>query len=54
MKKELGPKNFFYPTLTVLVGANINDKPNYLTIAWGGIMGMRKIYIASNFTDNRF
>jgi len=50
MKKELGPKNFFYPTLTVLVGANINDKPNYLTIAWGGIMGMRKIYIASNKT----
>jgi flavin reductase (DIM6/NTAB) family NADH-FMN oxidoreductase RutF len=48
MKIELGAKNFYYPTLTILVGANVSEKPNFLTIAWGGIMGMNMVYIASN------
>jgi flavin reductase (DIM6/NTAB) family NADH-FMN oxidoreductase RutF len=48
LKKKLGPKNFYYPTLTILAGANVNGKPNYEAIAWGGIMGMRTIYIASS------
>jgi flavin reductase (DIM6/NTAB) family NADH-FMN oxidoreductase RutF len=48
MKIELGSNNLYYPTLTVLVGANVNEKPNFETIAWGGVMGMDLIYIASN------
>jgi flavin reductase (DIM6/NTAB) family NADH-FMN oxidoreductase RutF len=48
MKKELGAKNFYYPTLTVIVGANVNDKPNYITIAWGGIMDMDELYVGMN------
>lgn len=48
MKKKVGAKNFYYPTLTVLVGANVNGRPNYEAIAWGGILGMKHIYIASN------
>lgn len=48
MKKDLGAKNFYYPTLTVIVGANVNGKPNYITIAWGGIMGMDSLYIGMN------
>jgi len=47
MKKKLGSKNFHYPTLTILAGANVNGKPNYEAIAWAGIMGMRTLYIAS-------
>ena len=51
MKKELGAKNCLYPLPTVLVGANIDGKPNYITIAHVGIMdigsvslGMGKIH----------
>jgi flavin reductase (DIM6/NTAB) family NADH-FMN oxidoreductase RutF len=43
MKKELGAKNCLYPLPTVLVGANIDDKPNYITIAHVGIMDMGSI-----------
>jgi flavin reductase (DIM6/NTAB) family NADH-FMN oxidoreductase RutF len=50
MKIELGSKNLYYPTLTVLVGANVSEKPNFFTVAWGGIMGMNMIYIASNIS----
>lgn len=50
MKKKIGSKNFYYPTLTILAGANVNGKPNYEAIAWGGILGMKHIYIASNIS----
>ena len=46
MKKKLGAKNLHYPTLTVIVGVNVNEKPNYLTVAWAGILGMDSLYIA--------
>jgi flavin reductase (DIM6/NTAB) family NADH-FMN oxidoreductase RutF len=51
MKIELGAKNCLYPLPTVLVGALVNDKPNYAAIAHVGIMepnavslGMNKIH----------
>lgn len=37
-KIEVGAKNFMYPTLTTLVGANVAGKPNYITIAHVGIL----------------
>ncbi len=37
-KIEVGAKNFMYPTLTTLVGANGAGKPNYITIAHVGIL----------------
>jgi flavin reductase (DIM6/NTAB) family NADH-FMN oxidoreductase RutF len=42
MKKALGAPAFTYPTLTVLVGAVINDKPNFITIAHQGILNHAK------------
>lgn len=36
-KLSLGPKTLLYPMPTVLVGANVNGKPNYMTVAWSGI-----------------
>lgn len=36
--KPLGPRHYLFPMPTVLVGANVNGKPNYLTVAWCGIM----------------
>jgi len=50
MKKKIGSKNLYYPTLTILAGTVVNGKPNYEAIAWGGILGMKHIYIASNIS----
>ncbi len=51
MKVELGAKNCLYPLPTILVGALINCKPNYITIAHVGIaepsavsLGMNKVH----------
>ncbi|MEE8373450.1 MAG: flavin reductase family protein [Dehalococcoidia bacterium] len=38
MKAELGAVNCLYPMPTTLIGANVNGKPNYITIAHVGIM----------------
>ncbi len=37
-KLEIGAKTFLYPMPTTLVGANVGDKPNYLTVAYCGIV----------------
>jgi len=49
MKKQLGAKNCLYPLPTVLVGAHVNGKPNFIAMAHVGIadpgsisMGMAK------------
>lgn len=38
MKKKLGGMNVLYPTPTVLVGAIVDGKPNFITIAHIGIV----------------
>jgi flavin reductase (DIM6/NTAB) family NADH-FMN oxidoreductase RutF len=38
MKKNLGPVNALYPSLTVILGAVVNGKPNFLAVAHVGIM----------------
>lgn len=38
MKKNLGPINALYPSLTVILGAVVKDKPNFLAVAHVGIM----------------
>ena len=38
MKTKLGTVNVLYPTPTVLVGAMVNGRPNFITIAHIGIM----------------
>ncbi len=48
MKKTLGAKNCLYPMLVVLVGANVNEKPNYTTIAHLGIMDFGSVSLSMN------
>jgi len=36
-KVKLGPQTLLYPTPAVLVGAQVNGKPNFMTAAWCGI-----------------
>ncbi len=37
-KIRIGARSFLYPLPTVLAGANVNGKPNYITIAYCGIV----------------
>jgi flavin reductase (DIM6/NTAB) family NADH-FMN oxidoreductase RutF len=38
MKKvKMGAQTLLYPMPAVLVGAMVNDKPNFMTAAWCGI-----------------
>ncbi len=48
MKTELGVKNCLYPLPTVLVGALVNGKPNYITIAHVGIMDLESVSLGMN------
>lgn len=36
-KKQLGPTTNMFPKPTVLVGAMVNGKPNFMTASWTGI-----------------
>lgn len=37
-KVTLGPQTLLYPMPAVLVGANVDDKPNFMAAAWCGIV----------------
>ena len=49
-KRELGPKTFLFPMPAALVGANIEGKPNYLVIAFAGIVNAQPptIFVSIN------
>ena len=38
MKKKIGMVNALYPSLTTIVGAQVDGRPNFLAIAHVGIM----------------
>jgi len=47
MKKKLDSINVLYPTPTVLVGAVVDGKPNFITIAHVGIVNHAQPYLIS-------
>ncbi|WXG42106.1 MAG: flavin reductase family protein [Candidatus Freyarchaeum deiterrae] len=44
-KKEIGTK-YFYPMPTTLIGANVSGKPNYLTVAFCGMVNISPLLIS--------
>ncbi len=36
-KMQLGPQTLVYPMPALLVGANVDSRPNFMTVAWAGI-----------------
>jgi flavin reductase (DIM6/NTAB) family NADH-FMN oxidoreductase RutF len=48
MKTDMGAKNCLYPLPTTLVGALVNGKPNYTTIAHVGIMESGSVSLGMN------
>ncbi|GBF32474.1 NADPH-flavin oxidoreductase [Desulfocucumis palustris] len=53
-KTKMGAKTFLYPMPTTLVGANINDKPNYLAVAYCGIVGTNPPVITIALRKSRY
>lgn len=45
-KKAIGARTFLYPMPTTLVGANVDDRPNYLTVAFCGIVQAKPAMIS--------
>ena len=45
-KISLGPRPFLTPMPTILVGANVGGRPNYMTVAWAGVACMDPPMIA--------
>lgn len=52
MKTKIGGKNALYPSLTVLAGANVNGKANFITVAHVGIATMNMITLS--MAKNRY
>ena len=48
MKKEMGKLNALYPLPTVVVGTLVDGKPNFITIAHVGIVGMQHVCVSMN------
>lgn len=36
-KIQMGPQTLLYPMPAMLIGANVDGKPNFMAVAWGGI-----------------
>ena len=55
MKKiTLGPQTLVYPMPAFIVGANVNDKPNFMTVAWSGIAAGTPPTIAVALQPHRY
>lgn len=53
-KKEIAIDTIFYPMPCSLVGANVNGKANYLTVAWFTMVGSKPPYMAIALGKNHY
>ena len=53
-KVTMGPQTLMYPKPTVLVGTNIDDKPNFMAVAWCGIVNADPPMISVAIRQNRY
>jgi flavin reductase (DIM6/NTAB) family NADH-FMN oxidoreductase RutF len=53
-KTKFGPKTLLYPMPTTIIGANVKGKPNFLTIAWCGIIGINPAMISIALGKNHY
>jgi flavin reductase (DIM6/NTAB) family NADH-FMN oxidoreductase RutF len=53
-KIKLGPKSMLYPMPAVLVGANVHSKPNYLMIAFCGIVNAQPPLISVSLNRRHY
>lgn len=53
-KVEIGARTFLYPMPTTLVGANVDGKPNYLTVAYCGSVQEKPAMISVSLTRTHY
>jgi len=53
-KVQMGPRNWLYPMHALILGANVDGKPNFMTIAWGGIASSNPPMIAISLEHHRY
>jgi flavin reductase (DIM6/NTAB) family NADH-FMN oxidoreductase RutF len=52
-KVTLGPSVILYPLPTVLVGANVDGKPDFVAVAWCGVVNSRPPMISVSLQHSR-
>lgn len=50
----MGPKTWLYPAPALLIGANVDGKPNFMAVAWGGIANSEPPMVAIAIRPNRY
>ena len=53
-KIMMGPTTLFYPQPALLIGAKVDDRPNFLTVSWAGIAGGNPPMISVAIRHNRY
>ena len=53
-KITLGPQTLLYPMPNFLVGADIDDKPNFMAVAWGGVANSNPPMLSIALQHHRF
>ena len=53
-KIKSGPQTLLYPMPAVLVGANVNERPNFMTAAWCGIAAYKPPAISVALRKERY
>ena len=53
-KVTVGPRPLLYPMPTVLVGANVSNKPNFMAVAWCGIVNGQPPMISVSLQPARY
>jgi len=53
-KTLMGPQTLIYPTPAVLIGTNIDGKPNFMTAAWCGVASSKPPMVAVAIQPSRY
>jgi len=53
-KIMMGPQTLIYPMPALLVGANVDGKPNFMAVAWGGIANAEPPMISVAIRHHRY
>jgi flavin reductase (DIM6/NTAB) family NADH-FMN oxidoreductase RutF len=53
-KISIGAKPLLYPMPTVLVGSNVKGKPNYMAVAWSGVVNMVPAMVSVAINHSRY
>lgn len=54
IKKKLDPKGYLFPMPAVIVGAKVDDKPNFCTVAYCGIVNMKPPMISIECSNKHY